>query len=201
MKYIFIFILLLFAKMQTVKAQGCLTADVMILIDWSGSESDNELKLATAAYSFVSELPVSDYQMRVGVMTFSYKILNVIDLTGNKEELLNGITALSLTHAGGGTWINDAMTNSLNILDNKRKVLKIVIVISDGEIWDLKDAEQTIEAFRQKTPINIFAVYIGDSIDGVGMQNLKELTGDEKHVEIALPSSLVEALKKLNLCN
>jgi uncharacterized protein with von Willebrand factor type A (vWA) domain len=202
-KKIILFFLILFVNNfnNKTQAQGCLTADVMILIDWSGSEYGNEIKLATAAYSFVSELPVSDYQMRVGVMTFSNKIMDVIDLTGNKDELLNEITSLSLTQAEGGTEINDAANDAINFLDNKRNVLKIIIVISDGEIWDLKDAKQNIELFKQKSALNVFAVYVGYSRDGIGLQNLNELTGDPKNVEMALPNSLVEALKKLNICN
>lgn len=96
-KFLIIFFLFLFYN--NVKAQGCLNADVMILIDWSGSENGNEQQLALAATLFVSELPINELELRVGVLAFSNCITNVVNLTGDKEKIIRRYCNISFNRS------------------------------------------------------------------------------------------------------
>ena len=82
------------------KPQGCLTADVILILDWSSSESGNEARLASAASEFISNLDISDVQLRVAVITFSNKTTVVSKLNGDKEDLMSKVSALRLFDAG-----------------------------------------------------------------------------------------------------
>ncbi len=199
---------------KNLTAQGCLTADVMILMDWSGSEHGNEQRLALAASMFVSELPIDDNQLRVGILAFSSSIKSVVDLTGNKEKLLNEIAALALTEASGGTYIEPAILYAGHLLNNKRQVPKIIIIISDGEIYDVNNGVIQIEYYKSIMPLFVHAVKVSDydnyyewySIEDIKEReyslnkNLMFLVGKNGIVEFSLPTEIVQALKKLNLC-
>ncbi len=199
-KLIFFILILLFGFIPLkAKSQNCLTADMMVLIDWSGSERYNEIQLATAAYMFASELPISEYQLRIGIMAFSDCVEDVVELTGNKEKLLNGISILSLTEASGGTYINKALDYSCSELNNKRNVPKIIVIISDGEIYDMEQSLSTLQIWKTTLPLSIYAIQIGG--DKAGYKNLWSFTESNDKIEFSLPNNLVEALKKLNFCN
>lgn len=199
MSKLIFFILLLGFIPTKLKSQNCLTVDMMILIDWSGSERGNEEDLATAAYMFASELPISDYELRMGIMTFSDCVQDVVELTGNKEKLLNGISALALTEASGGTFINKAINFSCYELNNKRQVPKVIVIVSDGEIYDLEESLATLQMWKTTLPLSIYAVQIGG--EKAGYKNLTFFTGSADRIEISLPNNLVESLKKLSFCN
>jgi len=199
MSKLIFFILLLGFIPTKLKSQNCLTVDMMILIDWSGSERSNEEKLATAAYMFASELPISEYELRMGIMTFSECVQDVVELTGSKEKLLNGISALALAEASGGTFINKAINFSCYELNNKRQVPKVIVIVSDGEIYDLEESLATLQMWKTTLPLSIYAVQIGG--EKAGYKNLTFFTGSADRIEISLPNNLVESLKKLSFCN
>lgn len=207
MKQIIIILLLITSLFvpKNLTAQGCLSADVMILIDWSGSEQGNEEYLALASAMFVSELPINDNQLRVGILTFSNNIKNVVELTGDKEKLLKGISTLALTEASGGTDIAPAIVYAGQLLDNQRLVPKMIIIISDGEIHDVENGVMQIEYLKTVMPLIINAVKVGDgSSRGVDSQILNDklirLIGNTGIIEYSLPTEIVQALKRLNLC-
>ena len=195
---IIIFFLFLYTNIKSY-SQGCLTVDMVILIDWSGSEEGNEIKLITAASMFVSNLTISEYQVRVGILTFSDVVTNRVNLTGNKDELLNNIIQLGQTKAEGSTYIEDATSLAMDQLINKRDVPKIMIIISDGDIYDIMSGVKIIQESKKYIPLSVYAVQIGgNEYDKV---KLVLLTDNEQNVEYAAPFGLVEALKRLNLCN
>lgn len=201
-KFLIALCLLIATSFTEVKSQGCLTADMMIMVDWSGSECGNEQKLTTAAALFVSELEISDYQLRVGVLTFSDEPLELVKLTGNKDSLLYEISKMSLGSAYGGTQINESLEVVANELVNDRPVRKIIIIISDGEIDDIEEATITTNLLRNSLQLTIFAVNIGSSMDLIyGTNNLIDLAGNPANVEISTSVGLVQALKRLSLCN
>lgn len=201
MKKILIFLvsLILLTNFHS-KAQNCFNADMMILIDWSGSEKGNECALATAASLFVSELPVDENQLRVGVLTFNDYVIDEVPLTGDKNLLLSNIAGIALYGANGGTSIEDALIIAGASLNNERTVPKLIIIISDGEIYDINDAVIQTVALKQYLNLGIFAVQIGGTEDEDGLKNLIRLTGSPNSVEQTLPVELLEALKRLNIC-
>jgi uncharacterized protein with von Willebrand factor type A (vWA) domain len=199
MKAISILLFLLMTSLSA-KSQGCLTADIMILIDWSGSERGHETQITRAAALFASSLVISETQVRIGVITFSNYPVGVVNLTGNKDSLLNGIAMLSNTDAGGGTDLMPGLDGASKMLINKRKVAKILIIISDGMVDDLNESLWVKEQTMSKIPLAIYAVQVGDKLS-VGMDNLIKLTGSKESIEVETSDGLVGALKRLDLCN
>ena len=199
-KVLFILTTLLALCVTKLKAQDCLMADMMIIVDWSGSEQGHEIEVATAAALFVSELPVQENTLRVGVIAFSDEIDTTFSLTGDKEKIMNDIVVLSEYGAGGGTYINKALNESGRQLLNTRMVPKIIIIISDGEISDIEESSMTAFRLKSMMSVTIFAVQIGrDEVKG-DIEYLIKLTGSPDNVEVAVPTGILEALKKLNIC-
>lgn len=182
-----------------IKSQNCFEADIMILVDFSGSERGNEDLLAGAAQLFVNELNVSEQHIRIGLITFSSYHENVSGLIGDRMDLSNEIRMMAAVGASGSTYLNDALLAAGTVLRNERMVPKIIIIVSDGEIGDMDESFVTSVILKGSFPLAIFAVQIGG--DTVGLSNLVKITGKRDQVEIAEPLQLVEALKKLNLCN
>ncbi len=192
--------MLWFSIIHYSQSQDCLQADIMILIDWSGSEKGHELELATAASLFVDELPIGKQNVRVGLITFSDGVDNIVELSGDKEMLMDEIISISLIGASGGTGIEEPLRVAGKYLTNERIVPKIIIIISDGEIYDMEEALVSITNVKAMSRANVFAVKIGrEGIEDV-IKNLILLTGNKNNVEIAIPTEILEALKKLNIC-
>jgi hypothetical protein len=78
-------------------------------------------------------------------------------------------------------------------------VQKIVVIISDGDIYDRDVALAELDALRNFLGAVVFAVQVGG--DQQGFVNLSLLTRDANRVEHTTADGLVEALKKLNICN
>lgn len=199
MKKILLLFFILFASSQ-VKSQGCLTADMIILIDWSGSEMGNEDELATAARLFASELPIDTLQLRIGAVIFADEPLDMIALTGNKFRLLQNIDDLRTTEANGGTQITESIELAGDMLVNERKVSKIIVIISDGEIPDIEDAVETLNYIKETIPLSVYAVHIGAETEE-NINNLILMTGNSLLVEYATSHGLVEGLRRLSFCN
>lgn len=199
-KFIILLLMSLMLYSSNSKAQECLQADMMILVDWSGSEQGHELEVATAAALFISELPVRHDMLRIGIVPFSNGIDTLFPLTGDKDLLLEQIAYWSAVGAAGGTYIEDALMISGQQLLNQRMVPKIIIIISDGEIHDIDNAVVTKYRLKSMMPLAVFAVQIGrDNIKG-DIDYLIRLTGNADNVEIAEPLEILEALKKLSIC-
>lgn len=198
MKWMFILLLSLFMVMPIQSKAQCLQADIMIIMDWSGSERGNECTLATAATMFAAELPVEETQIHMGLITFNSTIEDVVPLGSDKMLLLTNIAVIALTNANSGTYIEDAIMTAGQMLNNGRNVPKVIVIISDGEIYDMNSGLLQLTALKHALPIGIFAVQIGG--DSTGFQNLVLLTGNANSVEQTIPSELLTALKKLNIC-
>lgn len=197
LKSLLLVISLLFSL--NLKSQNCFEADIILLIDFSGSEYGNEDLLIGAASEFVSELDINENKIRLGVLIFSDDFTHVANLSGNKKFLQYQIENLSKYEAGGSTNINNALIKAGNLLQNERITNKIIVIISDGEIYDIKDAFLTKTILQKSLNHSIFAVQIGGEEEGFKI--LISLTGSSDLIEKSSPENLIEALKKLNLCN
>lgn len=199
-KFLITLCLLIATSFAEVKSQGCLTADMIILIDWSGSEMGNEKELATAARLFVSELPIDTLQLRIGAIIFADEPLDMIPLTGNKFRLLQNLDDLKSTDANGGTQITESIELAGDMLVNERKVSKIIVIISDGEIPDIEDAVESLNYMKETIPLSVYAVHIGAETEE-NINNLILMTGNSLLVEYTTSHGLVEGLRRLSFCN
>jgi len=197
--YKFIFIIICLFTTNITKAQ-CLQANIVLLIDWSGSEAGNEAYLAHSALLFMEKLPIKEHAVQLSIITFSNDGTLVVPITYDKERLTNSILSLVLTRANGGTNIGGATKLALDELTaNERGVRNLIIIISDGEIDDYALAMEYIKTAEKIITLNIFAVQIGGDEEGAYI--LLQLTGDVKNIVASTSRDLVEALLRLDLCN
>jgi len=190
----------LFLTSLKTEGQSCLSADMMILIDWSGSEVGHEKELTNAALKFISDLPIRNDLLRIGVLTFNDQNIDMVDLTGDKDKLIYGINELSTTSANGNTFISSAIEVASNDLNNGRNVRKIIIIISDGEIYDIPIAKDNLNQAKDIMALSVFAVLVGEGLD-INTTNLLLLVDNINNIEMVIPSNLVNGLKKLSICN
>ncbi|MCS6834564.1 MAG: VWA domain-containing protein [Anaerolineae bacterium] len=130
-------------------------ADVMILIDVSGSmnEEDKIGQARAAARAFVENLETNN---RVGLMVFSSTLRELVPLDlleSNKQELLRNIDNLV---ADGGTELFLSVVETMNImnrLSDESRRARAVVLLSDGEDTGsrgttLNDAVRAVSASR-----------------------------------------------------
>ena len=195
---IILLILSLFFSLN-LKSQNCFVADIIMLIDYSASESGNERLLIGSALDFVSELEISETQVRLGIIIFYDDCFPLANLSGSKPYLKNQIMSLHNIEPSGSTYVNSALLKANKMLSNERLSHKIIIIVSDGEFYDEKEAQTTALLTRSGLNCSIFGVQIGGGKEG--FEKLTLLTGNPDLIEKSSPENLIEALKKLNLCN
>jgi uncharacterized protein with von Willebrand factor type A (vWA) domain len=198
MKYIII-ILFLFLGSQ-VKAQGCLNANIILLVDMSDSEAGNEPILASAVYDFVSNMVIGKDRVRIGITMFNSITANLVPLSENKDSIITAIYKLSLMEVCCGTFALNATEDAVYQLANADPAkYNIIIMLSDGDITDIQYLLDYIETNNILSQIDIFAIQIGGS--NRGTFNLCLVTGNCNNVVVSKIDDLVAAFKKLDLCN
>ncbi|MEO1644252.1 MAG: vWA domain-containing protein, partial [Chloroflexota bacterium] len=148
-------------------------ADIMLLIDTSGSmEDDDKLKQAiAAALAFLDETEPSN---RVGLATFddTFQVrveLDVLEINRSAlEDTLNSLTA------GGRTTLYDAIADTVDIMNESdaENRIRAVVLLSDGEDTceaggtDCLSLEGAIEAIEStessRNPVIVVPVGYGD---------------------------------------
>lgn len=197
MKYLFLLISIFISN--EIRSQ-CLQANIVLLVDWSGSEVGNEPYLANSIQLFIDKLPISEYAVNISIVTFDNNGFMVEEMTYDKDMLSFKTKLLASKMAAGGTYISNAMKMALNeLILNDRGVRNLIIIISDGDIEDYQLGVHSISTAMDKIPLGVFAVQIGG--DENGAYKLLQLTGDEDNIVGATSLSIVEALMGLDMCN
>lgn len=197
MKYL-LFLLFIFLSIES-KSQ-CLQANIIFLMDWSGSEFGNERQLSSSVLLFADKLPISETQVQISIISFSSNAVIISELSGDRDLIKFQCLLLGSTAANGSTVMLDATKLAINDLISKdRGARNIIIIISDGDIEDWQICEKEIRLAEGKIPLSTFAVQIGG--DENGAYSLIKLTGDKNNVVGTTSLSIVEALMLLNLCN
>ena len=151
---------------QYVKKQ----ADVLLLIDVSGSMSGDKIDQARqAAMAFIAKLPT---QNRLGLMTFNESITERVRLDSferNSDDVRRAIDGLE---ADGDTALYDAVIAATEVLsqDQENDRIRAVVLLSDGQDTasgqSLNEMVNTINAQRGgKNPILIVPVAYGSDAD------------------------------------
>ncbi|MDX1522390.1 MAG: VWA domain-containing protein, partial [Anaerolineae bacterium] len=152
---------------QFVKKQ----ADVLLVIDTSGSMAGDKIEQArAAATAFVENMPP---QNRVGLVRFDSLVTEVVPVAsaeGNRGQMLEQINLLEV---GGDTSLYDAVAESIEILaasGGEDDRIQSVVVLSDGQdtssIISLQDAIEVINASRgERNPVVVIPVAYGGDAD------------------------------------
>lgn len=109
-------------------------ADIMLVIDTSGSMEDNDKlnQAVEAALAFVQDTEPTN---RVGLATFddTFRVLVELDvLEGNRSDLIDALEDLT---PGGRTTLYNGIVETLNIMEDLKDESRIraIVLLSDGE--------------------------------------------------------------------
>jgi Ca-activated chloride channel family protein len=156
------------ASWQFVKKQ----ADVLLVIDTSGSMSGDKIEQAKeAAGIFVEKMPA---QNQVGLVRFDSLVTEVVppgSVEGNRNQILNEINNLE---ANGDTSLYDAIGQSIEFLARARSQeddrIQAIVVLSDGQdtssTTSLQAAVDLINTSRgDRNPVVVIPVAYGGDAD------------------------------------
>lgn len=178
---------------------GCLEANIILVADLSGSVEGHEIFIVDALKSFVQRFELSDKGIRIGYIRFATYAVVENHLTGNKLALLNSINKIDTAMTGGFTDLTHALQlTELELSNNARKnVLKIVILISDGDPDEEDTALEHANYIKRMDNVLIYGVYV-DSKDG-DKDNMKLYSSRRCFIDTYY-EELVFELQKLDIC-
>ncbi len=148
----------------------------VIAIDSSQSMSAKDLapdRISAAketAINFVEALP---YETKTGVISFSGNSKIEQKLTKDKILIKEAVENIGVSNVAG-TDINDAISNSIDLLSEEKE--KAVILLSDGQI-NIGKIEEAIDSARQKNVI-VNTIAIGTLSGGETSYGLSKLDED-----------------------
>ncbi len=154
---------------QFVKKQ----ADVLLVIDTSGSMSGDKIEQAkTAATAFLDKMPA---QNRVGLVIFNTGVdlrVPLASFEGNQAQIRNEVANIQ---ANGDTSMYDAIQQSIEFLknsgdDTRSERIQAIVVLSDGQdtssATSLQRVAELINASRQdRNPVIVIPVAYGGDAD------------------------------------
>eukprot|EP00106_Octopus_bimaculoides_P002468 XP_014769910.1 PREDICTED: collagen alpha-1(XIV) chain-like [Octopus bimaculoides] len=144
-------------------------ADVMLVLDDSGSVgSKNVAKVKSFAQNIVKSLNIGRNKIRVGAITFSWKVKSQFPLKRhyNKKNLLKAINKIGYRKGGTNTHLalNYLRKNSFTRRAGDRKrVPNIAIIITDGKSNILSKTKKAALELRKSGTI-VFAIGVGKGI-------------------------------------
>ena len=210
LRHILLPLFLLFANFSSAQ---CLKADVIFMLDWSGSEDSNRVYIPYAAFELVNTLELGPSAVKVGVIPFNdHPILNhSLFPTADKKIIEELLASLACSSPAGGTSFPTSFQLAKNFFDKSEeergeRVLRIVLFISDGaEEHTDRDLTIAIASIMKKDGIFIWCI-----------ATPKAFTGDADHNRVHLQRIcsgalegfyveeyyhfLKEELARLNLC-
>lgn len=205
------FLFLLGILLNTFSWGQCLKADILFLLDWSGSEDSNQVYIPTAVLDFTKELNLGPSSAKIGVIPFNDYLLTkyCIPLTTDKD-IINGVMlSLMTVSPNGGTRFIHAFNMAQSFFEKshqerQEEVLKIIIFISDGdEEFDTRSPtlnvvdllkEQGVFVWTILTP-NLNVSSVSDS-----KNHMKQIATDETYYIEEYYYNLKEELLKLDIC-
>ncbi len=184
----------------------CLKADIVILLDWSGSESENGHFVTGAASDFIYSLSMGPSSVKVGIIPFSYSPLIswCVPLTHDALILSNVVSNLGTTIPSGGTSYQDSFSLSDDFFkkseeERGEKVMKIIILISDGE--ELNFYSNDIIDYLKSNDCLIWCIgTTSGNMSDEGRQRLMGISSGPEFYSEQTYFTLREELVRLNIC-
>lgn len=147
----FLILVLFFSLYNSIFSQ-CLKADIIFMLDWSGSEEENGGYVTGAAIDFVNSLNLGPSAIKVGIIPFESSPMSdyCVPLTSEKEIVINVLLNLSTTIPSGSTGYLSSMYLAQEFFENSEivrgeKAIRILILISDGEEFSNEAEEYSKE--------------------------------------------------------
>lgn len=153
-----------FSPNETDLGTTALSKDIIFVVDKSGSMTGDKIAQVKNVFTkIISDLPPDDYFNVIffdtTTQTFSNTLMEAN--TKNKTDAINFVNGLD---AKGGTNINQALLDSLGMLDNSSKHVPIIVFLTDGEPTEGITSPYVIRKNIQKANIaqvSIFTIAFG----------------------------------------
>lgn len=214
MKNIFLAFMLLLSNL--IGAQ-CLVADIVFVLDWSGSQEGKERYMVSAIYDFVEELPFGPTSLKAGIVVFTDGCIYEYStpVTSDKDFFLFMLGELSRIPAVGGTNISSGLYLARSYLeksylerkdhDGGLEPIQLVVLISDGDEGENNyPRSQTVATLIKLDPLcRIYSLYSRpDYIYGLSgpHDHMYRLSSGEEYFSRADYTGLKEELERMNLC-
>lgn len=154
------------------------------MLDSSSSiwKTDFEKRVLGFVRDMVTSFDIGEDLTRVGVVTFSDTPRLVIGLDSytNKQELLQAISPRIVRYTLGGTntaeALHDVRTTGFHESLTREGVVKIAIVITDGQSWNEKKTIKEAELLKDHGVI-VYAIGVGK---GVKQEELEGIANQPK---------------------
>ncbi|CAG5120046.1 unnamed protein product [Candidula unifasciata] len=161
-------------------------ADIFFVLDSSSSiwKPDFEKRMLGFVRDVVASFDIGRDLTRVGVMTFSDTPRLVIGLDSytNKQDLLQAISPQIVRYTLGGTntaeALQDVRKNGFHESITREGVVKIAIVITDGQSWNEKKTIKEAELLKENG-VKVYAIGVGkavkqEELEGIANQPKEE---------------------------
>lgn len=142
---------ILMSLLATGTMSQCLKADIVFILDWSGSEDSNRVYIPSAAMAFVGGLDLGPSSVKIGLIPFNEDPMLSHCLYPSDDAFMVNEVLISLmgTRPVGGT----RFTSSFELADSYfehsesergEQVIRIIIFISDGDENEVFDRELSV---------------------------------------------------------
>ena len=175
------------------------TADIVLIIDSSGSMDDNDPRdLRKSAANLFIGLAASDVQsgVQIGVVDFDSWAVTLAPLTlvnpAGKTQLENAVRQID---SSGGTDIPDGLRRGFDVLSAAENpdVSKAAVLLTDGQ--DSSSAAQIVSNYDAKG-WSIYTIGLGTGVDRSRLQNIAAGTPEGEYYQVDL-SKIQEIYNKI----
>ena len=142
-----------------------------MVLDGSDSISiDNFDKVKSSVEDFTRQLDIDSDKIWLGLVLYSTNLTQTIQLTGDKNQLLQRISQLKHERLGTNTAAGILKMSEL-LLYGRPNVPKLGVVVTDGQSLEPYLTRSTARA-AMDAGIDMFSVGIGDQIDRNELKSL-----------------------------
>lgn len=167
----------------------------MFVLDASVSINQDEFQLQTDfVASVISEFDINPHKTRIGLITFSSYVQDVLGL-GQNTVNLNLLDAIKyVRHPKGNKFTDQALLHAREMLkrEGRKNVPKIIIVLTGGKS-DFPELTKHEAEATKKNGVTVFSIGIGKKVD------LEELRTIASSYEYAFTVDTVAALNQIGL--
>lgn len=175
---------------------GCLKADVIVLVDVSGSIDGYEDQIHLALVGFVDGLDISEDGIRAGIIAFGDKATTLCPLTGDHDKFDDTFKRVKADR-NGGTNMREGVIAVMDEYSKRGRpdAVKVVIVISDGATSFQPETLQLLESFSLMQAL-VCSVLIKNTVSDA---DFMKKVGGNCYLETDY-SKLYKELERLDFC-
>jgi Mg-chelatase subunit ChlD len=193
----------------------CNVYDVVVVLDQSGSVSDDFSLACLEIADFFKNLSIGQDAVHAGFVTFNSNPFIVHVLSHNKTSLIHSANIMSDDKASSTTNLLSALHVTFDLFQESERWLqdipKVCVVITDGFPTESVDTVRRLEGdpfaypsilyadFMKDNGIVFFTISMG-SREHYSKDYLERLASSQEHFFFAKYTELSQVLAKINVC-